>query len=143
MTHALHVNTIEFVSFYRNKIGLQQNFLYSMLKYRYVDFKIILMLALACGTLNAEVHWSEWSNCTNTGVCTRRRVVKCDEGEGIECIPRHDTNQAFEEQLRGCSSPLCENRLNLSSIASVSIFTPFTWKFYSIFAHDAGMTVRI
>ena len=94
---------------------------------KYVDFKIILLLALACGALNAEARWSEWFNCSNTDVCTRRRVLKCDEGEGIECIPRNVT-RSFEEQLIGCSSPQCESGLNLSTI-SVSIFTPFAWQF--------------
>ena len=91
----------------------------------YVGSKIILLLVLAAGALNAAVRWSEWSNCSNTDVCTRRRVVECDAGEGIECIPRN-TMESFEEQFVGCSSPMCENGLNLSSTVSVSIFTPYT-----------------
>ena len=112
-----------------------------MLKYRYVDFKIILLLALACGALNTEVRWSEWSNCSNTDECTRRRVVECDEGEGIECIPRNNTGQGFEQQLIGCNSPLCESEKNLSRSVSVS----FSLRLQGIFAfaHDTGMTVQI
>ena len=91
----------------------------------YVGSKIILLLLLAAGALNAAPRWSEWSNCSNTDVCTRRRVVECDAGEGIECIPR-SIRHGFEEQFIGCSSPMCENGSNLSPSLLVSIFTPYT-----------------
>ena len=79
----------------------------------YEGYESILLFALACGAMNAKPHWSEWSNCPDTDVCTRRRILECDEGEGIECIPRN-TMRHFEEQLTGCSSSLCESGRNLS-----------------------------
>ena len=66
--------------------------------------------------------WSSWSTCESIPNCFRRRVLTCDDGEGIQCA----RDELYEQRLvslstNGCGE-ICIKDKTLSQSSTVSNF---------------------
>ena len=81
---------------------------------------VILMFYLI-SVINGQT-WSSWSTCESIPNCFRRRVLACDDGEGIQCA----RDELYEERavslsMDGCDKVCIANESQRES-SSVSLF---------------------
>ena len=61
--------------------------------------------------------WSSWSTCKSIPNCFRRRVLTCDDGEGIQCARDELYEQrAVSLSMNGCDEKCMENNSSRSNI---------------------------
>ena len=61
--------------------------------------------------------WSSWSTCQSIPNCFRRRVLTCNDGEGIQCA----RDELYEQRvlslsMNGCDEKCMENNSSRSNI---------------------------
>ena len=63
--------------------------------------------------------WSSWSTCESIPNCFRRRVLTCDDGEGIQCA----RDELYEQRAVSLSMNECDERCmeNNSSRSNVRV----------------------
>ena len=72
--------------------------------------------------------WSPWSTCESIPNCFRRRVLTCDDGEGIQCA----RDELYEQRLvsllmNGCDETCMENSSSLSNMTVSNKGTILFW----------------
>ena len=85
-----------------------------------IKFALVLSNVLLLTTCQT---WSSWSTCESIPNCFRRRVLTCDDGEGIQCAKDKLYEQrAVPLSINGCDG-ICidDNSSRINNDVSTSI----------------------
>ena len=75
-----------------------------------MHFHFVILISYFVSIINGQT-WSSWSTCESIPNCFRRRVLACDDGEGIRCARDELHEQrAVSFSINGCDGICIANK---------------------------------
>ena len=75
-----------------------------------MHFHFVILISHFISIINGQM-WSSWSTCESIPNCFRRRVLACDDGEGIRCARDALYEQrAVSFSINGCDGICIANK---------------------------------